>query len=71
MLPGIVDVTSITGARAAGSPTSWQTTNGPFNVEHIGAASPENELLVFWWSPQHDWQVVNVSAKRASRSSPA
>ena len=63
MLPGIVDVTRITGAKAAGSPTSWQTPNGPFNVEHIGVTSPANELLAFWWSPQHDWQVVNVTAK--------
>ena len=63
MLPGIVDVTRITGAKAVGSPTSWQTPNGPFNVEHIGVTSPANELLAFWWSPQHDWQVVNVTAK--------
>src|SRR6476646_1609865 len=62
MLPGIVDVTSITGARVIGSPTSWQTPNGPFNVEHVGATSPASELLTFWWSPQHDWQVVNVTA---------
>ena len=62
MLPGIVDVTRITGAHVAGSPTSWQTANGPFNVEHVGATSAAGELLVFWWSPQHDWQVVNVTA---------
>ncbi len=37
MLPGIVDVTGITGAQVVGSPTSWQTPNGPFNVEHVGA----------------------------------
>ena len=63
MLPGIVDVTRITGARVVGSPTSWQTANGPFNVEHVGATNAAGELLVFWWSPQHDWQVVNVTAK--------
>ena len=63
MLPGIVDVTRITGAKAVGSPTSWQTPNGPFNVEHVGVTSAANELLAFWWSPQHDWQVVNVTAK--------
>jgi M6 family metalloprotease-like protein len=63
MLPGIVDVTRITGAKVVGSPTSWQTPNGPYNVEHVGATGPANELLTFWWSPQHDWQVVNITAK--------
>jgi hypothetical protein len=28
MLPGIIDVTRITGAHVTGSPTSWQTANG-------------------------------------------
>jgi hypothetical protein len=67
MLPGIVDVTRITGAHVTGSPTSWQTSNGPFNVEHVGATSAAGELLVFWWSPQHDWQVVNVTAITGQR----
>ena len=120
MLPGIVDVTGITGARVTGSPTSWQTPNGPFNVEHVGATSAgkraldilvvaaarlasrqcrlrkpastsseawragrrrngpflvehvagrsaAGDLIVFWWSPQHDWQAVNVSAKTGRR----
>src|SRR5205823_11919714 len=45
----------------ASSLTSWQTPNGPFNVEHLAGMSPNGDVLVFYWSPQHDWQVVNVS----------
>lgn len=67
MLPKTVDITAITGKAVAGSPTSWQTQNGPFNVEHVAAVSANNEVLVFWWSPQHDWQVVDVSAKTGQR----
>ncbi len=33
-----------------------------FNVEHLAGASPDHDLLVFSWSPQTDWRVVNVSA---------
>ena len=58
----VVDVTAITGAVVAGTPTSWQTPNGPFNVEHLAAHSPAGDLMVFWWSPAHDWQAVNVSS---------
>jgi M6 family metalloprotease-like protein len=63
MFPKTVDVTRITGAPVVGPPVSWQTTNGPFNVEHLAAVNGANELVTFWWSPQHDWQVVNVTAK--------
>jgi M6 family metalloprotease-like protein len=61
MLPRQADVTAITGQRVKGRPTAWQTRNGPFNVEHLGVRSPSGDVLVFFWSPQHDWQVVNVS----------
>jgi M6 family metalloprotease-like protein len=63
MLPKSVDVTGITGAEVVGPPVSWQTRNGPFNVEHVAAVNAANELLTFWWSPQHNWQVVNVTQK--------
>ena len=63
MFPKSVDVTGITGAQVVGPPVSWQTPNGPFNVEHLAAVNAANELLAFWWSPQHDWQVVNATAK--------
>jgi hypothetical protein len=61
--PRSVDVSSLTGAQVSGPPVSWQTPNGPFNVEHVAAVNAANELLAFWWSPQHDWQVVTVTAK--------
>jgi M6 family metalloprotease-like protein len=67
MLPKTVDITGITGQEVAGPPTSWQTQNGPFNVEHLAAVNANNEVLVFWWSPQHNWQFVNISAKTGQK----
>ena len=40
--------------------TAWQSTNGPMIVEHVGGVSPDGTLSVFWWSPAHDWQALNV-----------
>ncbi len=61
MLPRVVDVTAITGHRIIGPVTAWQTPDGPFNVEHLAGMDPGGDLLVFYWSPRHDWQAVNVS----------
>jgi hypothetical protein len=61
MLPGVVDVTAITGQRVIGPLTSWQTPDGPYIVEQLAGMSPTSDILVFYWSPRHDWQVVNVS----------
>ena len=61
MLPGVVDVTAITGQRVIGPLTSWQTPDGPYIVEHLAGISPTGDVLVFFWSPRHDWQVVSVS----------
>jgi len=33
----------------------------------VAGCSPAGDLIVFWWSPQHDWQAVNVSAKTGRR----
>jgi hypothetical protein len=57
-----VDVTSITGRSIAGPATSWQTPDGPFLVEHLAAVDANGHVLVFFWSPRADWQVVDVSA---------
>ena len=57
----VVNVSQITGEKIASALTAWQTPNGPYNVEHLAGMSPNGDLLVFWWSPAHDWQVVNVS----------
>ncbi|MDL1981949.1 MAG: immune inhibitor A [Deltaproteobacteria bacterium] len=59
----IVDVTEKTGRYVFSGFTSWQTPNGPYNVEHVAARDADGRLLVFWWSPAHDWQVVDVTAK--------
>jgi hypothetical protein len=52
----------ITDQQVIGMITRWQSQDGPHVVEHLAAQSPTGDLLVFWWSPQADWQVVNVSA---------
>ena len=50
--------------RIAGAPVSWVTPDGAGGkVEHLGARGVNNELLVFFWTPAHDWQVVDVTAK--------
>jgi hypothetical protein len=56
-----VNVTDVTGEKITGPVTSWQTPDGPFNVEHLAGMSPSGDLLVFFWSPQADWQKVNVT----------
>ncbi|MDP9175382.1 MAG: hypothetical protein M3O30_16190 [Planctomycetota bacterium] len=60
-----VNVSQITGQKIAAQPTSWQTVNGQYNVEHLAAMSPTGDLIVFWWSPQHDWQAINVTQRTA------
>jgi hypothetical protein len=66
-----VNVSQITGPKIASPVTSWQTPNGPFLVEHLAGTSPQGDLLVFWWSPQHDWQALDVTAKTGQRVSGA
>jgi hypothetical protein len=56
------NVTAITGRRVVGPLTSWQTPNGPYLVEHLAARDANGHLIVFWWSPQHDWQAVDITA---------
>ncbi|MGE5834427.1 MAG: hypothetical protein ACM4AI_08125 [Acidobacteriota bacterium] len=67
MLPNIVDVSAITGQRIVGRLTSWQTRNGPYNVEHLGGRGTSDDCLVFWWSPQHNWQAVNLTQKTGQK----
>ncbi|MGZ5247152.1 MAG: M6 family metalloprotease domain-containing protein [Flavitalea sp.] len=62
-----VNVSEKTGRKIAGSPESWQTKSGQYNVEHLAARANDNSLLVFWWSPLHDWQFVNVSSKTGKK----
>jgi hypothetical protein len=44
------------------NPPFYDTNPAPFTVEHLAGQSPTGDLLVFFWSPRADWQVVNVSA---------
>lgn len=65
-----VNITSITGKQIMHHTTSWQTTNGSFNLEHLAGVSPEGDLITFIWSPAHDWQAINVSQISGKRLSP-
>lgn len=56
-----VNITAITQQKCTDELASWRTPNGPYMVDHIGGIGPEHDVKVFWWSPQHDWQAVNVS----------
>src|SRR5258708_5198927 len=67
----VVNVSQKTGERVAGQVASWVVPNGNENVEHLAGRSPTGDLLVFYWSPSHDWQVVNVSAKTGQKISDA
>jgi hypothetical protein len=59
----VVDVTAVTGQTIQGPLTSWQTASGPYNVEHLAGINSAGDVIVFWWSPAHDWQFTNVSTK--------
>jgi hypothetical protein len=50
MLPQTVDVTTKTGQRVRGPVTSWQTSDGRYNVEHLAGMSPNGDLLVFFFT---------------------
>src|SRR4030095_11812371 len=56
----LVNISTKTNQKVGGPATSWQTPDGEFIVEHLAARSPSGHLLVFFWSPGADWQVVNV-----------
>jgi hypothetical protein len=61
MLPRVVDITALIGKQITGKLTSWQTLSDPYIVEHLAGMNPNDDLLVFWWLPKHDWRAVNVS----------
>src|SRR5690348_5487788 len=61
VFPGHVNITAITGQHVRGPLTSWQTPSGAFLVEHLAGMSLNGDVIVFYWSPQHNWQAVNVS----------
>lgn len=63
----VVDVTNITGKTVTHTPTSWVTPNGPVLVEHLAAPNWDGRLYLFYWEPDHDWKVINVSLKASGR----
>src|SRR5207244_2872981 len=40
----------------SGPVTSWQTTENGLNVEHLAGRNSSGRVLVFEWSPAHDWE---------------
>ena len=38
------------------------------DVEHVAACAGDGSLLVYFFSPGHDWQVVNVSQKTGAKT---
>lgn len=58
----VVDVTTETGQLMTGPLTSWQTPNGPYNVEHLAGRNIYNDLITLYWSPRNGrWQAVNIT----------
>jgi M6 family metalloprotease-like protein len=59
----VVDVTAETGQFMTGTLTSWQTPDGPYNVEHLAGRNIYNDLITLYWSPRNGrWRAVNVTA---------
>jgi len=58
----VVNVSALTGQKIDGPVTSWIASDSSGPVEHLAGRSPSGDLLVFYWSPLDNWQVVNVTA---------
>jgi hypothetical protein len=61
---GVVNVSQITGRKVATRPTAykvWEANGNQECVEVLSAMGIDNSLLLFWWSPSHDWQVIDLS----------
>ena len=64
----MVNATTEAGLKIGSGATSWVTVSGSYTVEHLAAASPTGDLLVFWWSPRAGrWQVVNATAEAGQK----
>ena len=63
----VVNVSAVTGPRVAAQATSWTVPDGATMVEHVAAQARNGDLIVFYWSPDHDWQPINVTTKAAGR----
>jgi hypothetical protein len=48
----VVDASHEAGRTVIGYLTSWQTRDGPFNVEHLASVDDNGQLLIFYWSPK-------------------
>lgn len=43
--------------------TCWQVPVGPNIIEYLAGLTAEGNLCIFWRSPDHDWQVMDVTQK--------
>jgi hypothetical protein len=57
-------VPAVRGQKIGGPPSAAWVVG---NVEHVAAGSPQGDLLVFFFTPDKDWQVVNVSDKTRTK----
>jgi hypothetical protein len=56
-----VNISQDTGQKISGPATSWQTPNGPFNVEHLASRGPNGDLLLFFTEGSEQLLPPNLS----------
>lgn len=58
----VVNVSSLTGKKIAGAPTSWtKSLGGALSEDHIAAMGQDGHLLHFYWTAAYGWKVEDVS----------
>jgi uncharacterized protein YjbI with pentapeptide repeats len=68
-VPRILNLSAKTGQTVAGRLINWQICNKlePYPIEFIAGVNKVNELVVFSWSPDHDWIAENISKITSQR----
>jgi len=58
----VADATAESGRTVAGGLTSWQTSDGSVNVEHVAGVSSTGATTVFWWTPANGaWRAIDAT----------
>lgn len=63
----VVDVTAKTGRKIAGPPVYWRVQAQTVTYDHLAAMAPDGSLLVFWWTAESGWNVVDVTQKTGQK----